>query len=255
MKKTLKHFLTGSALAAMSFFISSLSFAQAECAGGACGTPYESGGGGCGCGGGSILINNTDMGDTYQYADDFDIDGWEDNFDNCPFAVNPDQADTDLDGFGDICDNCPNNGNPLQLDADGDRRGDACDTDADNDGITNVDDKCRLLPDPMQKDTDLDGLGDICDPDDDNDGLLDGVDPCPLLRDVSDPSDNRCDSDADDDGIKVAQVVLVVLVLEAEAQPAGPDGNEGIAHLFDKHRGLGAFPDHLDKAPVAGSPP
>ena len=45
---------------------------DAECSGGACGTPKQSGGGGCGCGGGSILINNTDLGDTYQYADDFE---------------------------------------------------------------------------------------------------------------------------------------------------------------------------------------
>ena len=42
-----------------------------------CGTPEQSGGGGCGCGGGSILVNNTDLGDTYQYADDYDDDGIE----------------------------------------------------------------------------------------------------------------------------------------------------------------------------------
>ncbi|NMB74744.1 MAG: thrombospondin, partial [Myxococcales bacterium] len=73
-------------------------FAQApgECSGGLCGTPNESGGGcGCGCGCGSILIANTDLGDTYQYADDYDEDGIEDDFDNCPFSPNRDQVDAD----------------------------------------------------------------------------------------------------------------------------------------------------------------
>ena len=40
---------------------------------GACGTPEMSGGGGGG-GGGSVLIAFTDLGDTYQNADDFDDD-------------------------------------------------------------------------------------------------------------------------------------------------------------------------------------
>ena len=43
---------------------------------GDCGTPNQSGGGGGG--GGSVLIANTDLGDTYQNADDFDDDGIED---------------------------------------------------------------------------------------------------------------------------------------------------------------------------------
>ena len=62
----------------------------------ACGTPDQSGGG-CGCGGGSILIANTDEGDSYQYADDYDDDGREDNTDNCPFAANADQSDGDAE--------------------------------------------------------------------------------------------------------------------------------------------------------------
>ena len=53
-----------------------------------------------GGGGGSILINNTDLGDTYQYADDYDDDGIEDNMDNCPHVINNSQADSDGDGFG-----------------------------------------------------------------------------------------------------------------------------------------------------------
>ena len=40
---------------------------------GQCGTPNMSGGGGGG-GGGAVLIANTDLGDTYQHADDFDED-------------------------------------------------------------------------------------------------------------------------------------------------------------------------------------
>ena len=68
---------------------------------GACGTPKQSGGGGGGGGGGSILIANTDLGDTYQFADDYDDDGWEDSFDNCPRHLNVEQADTDGDGLGD----------------------------------------------------------------------------------------------------------------------------------------------------------
>ena len=33
-------------------------------------------------GGGSILIANTDLGDSYQHGDDFDDYGIEDNYDN-----------------------------------------------------------------------------------------------------------------------------------------------------------------------------
>ncbi|MCK5796748.1 MAG: thrombospondin type 3 repeat-containing protein, partial [Deltaproteobacteria bacterium] len=104
----LKKITVLAAMMAMGVFLySPLANAQAagECTGGACGTPQTSGGGGCGCGGGSILVNNTDLGDTYQYADDYDNDGWEDDTDNCPFNANADQADADGDGAGDACDN------------------------------------------------------------------------------------------------------------------------------------------------------
>src|SRR6185436_20615860 len=116
-------------------------FAQAghqggECTGGLCGTPNQTGGGGCGCGCGcSILINQTDVGDTYQYADDYDDDGYEDDFDNCPFSINNDQLDVDGDGIGDACDNCNGAANLEQKDVDGDGFGDSCDLDIDNDGI------------------------------------------------------------------------------------------------------------------------
>ena len=79
-------------------------------------------------------INNTDLGDTYQYADDYDGDGIEDPYDNCPWENNPDQYDDDGDGIGTTCDNCPNDANATQDDLNGDLIGDVCDTDIDGDG-------------------------------------------------------------------------------------------------------------------------
>ncbi|MFH1807467.1 MAG: thrombospondin type 3 repeat-containing protein [Pseudomonadota bacterium] len=245
----MKKFFAGFAFAALGLFVSVNAQAQAECGGGACGTPYESGGGGCGCGGGSILINNTDMGDTYQYADDFDIDGWEDDFDNCPFAVNPDQADADGDGFGDACDNCAGHANPEQFDADGDMLGNACDDDADNDGVPNNIDSCSLVPNPVQDpafdDNDLDGRGNVCDDDDDNDGLPDVSDPCPLLAGVTDPNNDLCDRDADDDGLPDS-LDLCPFVASEDNNDNDMDGlgdacdadldNDGVPNLLDNCR-------------------
>ena len=105
-----------------------------------CGTPEQSGGGGGG--GGSILIANTDLGDSYQHADDYDDDGIEDPSDNCVRVSNPDQLDRDGDGVGDACDNCLELWNSYQENADGDLFGDFCDEDIDNDQILNVDDEC-----------------------------------------------------------------------------------------------------------------
>jgi hypothetical protein len=85
--------------------------APGECAGGNCGTPNNNGGGcGCGCGG-SILVNYTDIGQSYEQSDDSDHDGIDDALDNCPFVANPNQADGDGDGIGDVCDNCALTGN------------------------------------------------------------------------------------------------------------------------------------------------
>jgi len=85
-----------------------------ECAGGQCGTPNNNGGGcGCGCGG-SILVDYTDVGKTYEQSDDSDHDGIDDALDNCPFTPNPDQLDSDGDGVGDACDNCVAISNPHQ---------------------------------------------------------------------------------------------------------------------------------------------
>ncbi len=149
---------------------------------GQCGTPEQSGGGGCGCGGGSILVNNTDLGDTYQHADDYDDDGIEDPFDNCPFVRDFDQIDTDGDMIGDACDSCPGVMNMNQMDLDGDGIGDLCDDDADGDDISDAVDICPARADPLQVDTDNDGIGDACDSDDDQDGIADLEDNCPLVH-------------------------------------------------------------------------
>src|SRR5512134_1583304 len=129
MRKLLSVVALGGLLVAAVVLVPTVSYAQngPECSGGLCGTPNQSGGGcGCGCGC-SILVNMTDLGDTYQYADDYDDDGWEDDFDNCPFASNYGQEDSDGDVVGDSCDNCQRAVNVEQLDIDGDGVGDLCD--------------------------------------------------------------------------------------------------------------------------------
>ena len=171
-----------------------------------CGSPERSGGGGGG--GGSILINNTDLGDTYQNADDYDDDGVEDSFDNCPFVRNPDQLDDDGDQVGNTCDACPAVADPRQENLDGDIFGDACDDDIDGDEVNNAVDRCVLRPDPLQEDADGDELGDACDPDMDDDGVPNLEDNCPLIanpnQDNSDPDrwGDACDNDDDGDGIR-----------------------------------------------------
>lgn len=135
---------------------------EGECMDGLCGTPNESGGGGT-SGGGSILIINSDQGETFQYADDYDEDGFEDAFDNCVWVTNPLQLDTDGDGVGDVCDSCGKTFNPDQEDYDEDGIGDHCDEDADNDHVPDLRDNCLFLNNQDQADTDHDGIGDDCD--------------------------------------------------------------------------------------------
>ena len=108
-----------------------------------CGTPEQSGGGGGGKG--SVLIANTDLGDSYQHADDFDDDGIEDPSDNCMRYPNPDQIDRDGDGVGDACDNCLSIHNPFQENMDGDLLGDYCDNDIDGDTLLNSNDECPFM--------------------------------------------------------------------------------------------------------------
>ncbi len=176
---------------------------------GECGTPEQSGGGGgCGCGGGgSILVANTDLGDTYQDADDYDNDGHEDPYDNCVRYYNPDQGDADGDGLGDPCDNCLQTPNASQADNDGDGIGNECDLDIDGDGVMNGDDNCSEIPNIVpegetgQPDLDGDGIGDACDPDIDGDSLNNLADPCPLDPDLEAVTQDSCFPDVDGDGV------------------------------------------------------
>lgn len=191
---------------------------------GQCGTPNQSGGGGGGGGGGSILINNTDLGDTYQSADDYDDDGVEDPFDNCARAANVDQGDGDGDGVGDGCDSCPTVSNGDQLDLDGDGIGDGCDDDIDGDLVLNVLDNCPRATNPAiggaQVDTDGDRIGDGCDGDIDGDGVPNLSDACPLDAAISAPREDQlalCFPDADGDGV-------------SEVDPHAPDV---CANVFD----------------------
>lgn len=117
---------------------------------------------------------------------DSDGDGVFDDYDNCPMAANPTQANADFDAQGDACDNdtstadgdhdgvpdagdnCPTIANPTQEDGDHDGIGDVCDTtdasDADHDGVVDAQDNCPMAANPMQQDADMDGVGDACDP-------------------------------------------------------------------------------------------
>lgn len=129
--------------------ISNFSFAQEqpgfECDNsfGPCGTPEQSGGGGNG--GRSVLVQATDLGDTYQNADDYDGDGVEDNVDNCMRIENPFQLDSDGDGVGDMCDNCLNTFNPSQENSNDSYRGDACDRPEEYDAVV-FQDPCDIYP-------------------------------------------------------------------------------------------------------------
>ncbi len=166
---------------------------------GECGTPEVSGGGGQG-GGGSVLIANTDLGDTYQHADDYDDDGIEDSYDNCPRVPNREQFDTDGDKRGDLCDNCRVIDNVEQFDLDGDGLGDVCDTDIDGDGIKNELDNCETVFNKDQTDTDGDRLGDSCDDDIDNDGEPNIKDACPMMAGIPEKAE-QCFVDTDKDNV------------------------------------------------------
>ena len=190
--------------------------ANPECTQNLCGSPQQNGGGcGCGCGG-SILYNYTDDGKTFSYSDDADGDGIPDDFDNCPFVPNRDQADSDGDGVGDACDNCPKVPNADQKDTNGNGIGDACDPDIDGDGILNAIDNCPGVYNPDQKMTNKSlitnpkQLGDACNPDIDGDGVPNAIDNCPLVanpaQNPSDPATFKaqgleCTADSDGDGI------------------------------------------------------
>jgi hypothetical protein len=251
---------TTAPLFAAAFLICGTAYAQTpngECTGSSddpmCGAPDQSGGGGgggCGCGGGSILINFTDQGDSYQYADDYDDDAFEDNFDNCPFAANADQADSDGDGYGDACDNCASVPNPDQFDVNGNGAGDACDPDADGDLVPNLEDNCPGVPNPNQVDTRGNGLGDVCDLDDDGDGCEDVVDNCPLLAsadclDTQAVVANECFADADADNIPDHLDNCPGVANPAQTDTAG----NGTGDACNPDRDGDGLANHLDNCP------
>ena len=146
---------------------------------------------------------------TCDLADDLDLDGLCDGFDDC--------TDSDGDGLGDpgypasVCavDNCPTVDNPQQKDGDGDQIGDDCDpcpVDPDNDIDADLAcgdvDNCRTVANPSQEDQDADGAGDACDvcTDPDSDGYgIPGLpagtcpdDNCPFTSNA-----DQADADAD----------------------------------------------------------
>ena len=231
------------------FAPAALAAGEGECADGLCGTPDESGGGG---GGGSVLIAKTDMGVTYQYADDYDEDGFEDDFDNCPFAFNRDQLDGDGDGFGDNCDLCKGAYNPEQFDADADGLGDECDDDADGDGIANFDDNCPLIANPSQVNVDKDAMGNACDTDDDNDGFPDVDDRCPLIATAENSvvRDKVCDTDIDGDAVLDAFDNCPAI---ANTTQIDLDG-DGLGDSCDSDRDADGILDKLDNCPAVNNP-
>jgi hypothetical protein len=229
-----------------------------ECDGrfGDCGTPELSGGGGGG-GGGAILIANTDLGDTYQHADDYDDDGIDDAYDNCPRVYNPDQLDTDGDGIGDACDNCPNDYNPDQRDTDGDGAGDACDDDIDGDGIPNAADNCPGVFNPGQEDLDGDGTGDACDDDINGSGVPNTEDPCPMVQwhldpniDINSLDEDICFPDGDGDGVPD---VFDNCANDYNPDQADLDGN-GIGDACDDDIDGDGVLNHLDNCAYVVNP-
>ena len=164
---------------------------------------------------------------------DRDLDGLNNDVDNCPEDANVDQADADGDGLGDVCDadadgdgtedlrqdNCPGVPNPDQADFDLDGEGDACDEDDDSDLVKDARDNCPLVPNERQLDRDTDGVGDACDPDADGDGIDDTEDNCP-----EDANAGQADGDGDGAGDACDTTPTPPVVVQPPAVPTGGDG-------------------------------
>ncbi|MCA9561767.1 MAG: thrombospondin type 3 repeat-containing protein, partial [Myxococcales bacterium] len=147
------------------------------------------------------VLCGSDPRDPLDTPADGESDGVCDPLDNCPAAVNADQADADGDGIGDACDE----------DTDGDGFGDAVEvacgsdpevaasvpTDSDGDRVCDAMDNCVDVENPGQRDNDEDGLGNRCDDDDDDDGFADVVEGA-CGSDPLDPADLPANADDDD---------------------------------------------------------
>lgn len=141
-------------------------------------------------------------------ANDDDIDGVNNNVDNCPNNYNPDQLDTDSDNQGNVCDDDDDNDSTPDvddcavldatqwqlldgyLDSDSDGVGvlptvSICSGDVlPNDFAPESGDNCPAISNPAQLNTDGDAMGNACDDDDDGDLVLD-VDDCGPLDNAS----------------------------------------------------------------------
>jgi hypothetical protein len=96
---------------------------------------------------------------------DSDLDGVPDGQDNCPYVVNPEQADSDDNGIGDTCQFVPK--------------------DTDGDGVDDRLDNCRYAANPDQEDGDGDNAGDACD------GLMRSTIEAVLLEMADDDTEGR----------------------------------------------------------------
>lgn len=168
--------------------------------------------------------------------------------DNCPAALNVDQADADDDDFGDVCDNCSDAANPNQTDADLDGSGDDCDN-------------CVAVANPTQSDTDLDAVGDACDCDianpycatDCTDLDTDGF--C-VTSDCND-ADSNCGSDcsdADTDGfcppLDCNEVLTHLSDLDGDGLPDPCDNCPGVANRSQTDQDADFSGDACDCAPA-----
>ncbi|MFN3196914.1 MAG: lectin-like protein [Bradymonadia bacterium] len=204
--------------------------------------------------------------DANSTPQDGDADGLCDPLDNCPGDANPDQTNTDADDDGDACDpdddgdevpdevevlcgsdpldaqslpadadgdeicdavdNCPAITNADQLNTDGaDDGGDACDADDDGDDISDVV-ELACGSDPLDAQS-LPADGDADDTCDAQDNCPDIANPDQLNTDGADDGGDACDDDDDNDGATDEEEVSCDSdPLDAQSQPADPDGDE-----------------------------